>query len=222
MFSSFFFICWRIGQLITLIPPIGMLVSRPSHLSMPEKDPLVILTSASQAWFIDGFVKANIITPTYILVLFIVSVLGGIWVLETLFRFKNTKRSAIFVSFIDLCFFGALIAGVYLLRDIAQENCSNFSRSKFLLSLGPFGYYGQQQRNPLASDPNKVCSMLKASFAFGIMNIISFFWTAVFAYFISHHEEHHERRSRRGSHSSRRSSHHRHRSSSGRRNSYHV
>ncbi|EEQ32776.1 hypothetical protein McanMca71_003360 [Microsporum canis] len=199
MFSSIFFICWRIGQLITLIPPIGML-----------------------SWFIDGFVKANIITPTYILVLFIVSVLGGVWVLETLFRFKNTKRSAIFVSFVDLCFFGSLIAGVYLLRDIANENCNNFSRSKFLLSLGPFGYYGQQQGNPLANDPNKVCSMLKASFAFGIINIISFFWTAVFAYFISHHEEHHEKRSRRGSHSSRRSSHHRHRSSSGRRNSYHV
>lgn len=30
MFATFFFVSWRIGQLITLIPPVGMLV-RNSH-----------------------------------------------------------------------------------------------------------------------------------------------------------------------------------------------
>ncbi|EGD98148.1 hypothetical protein TESG_05534 [Trichophyton tonsurans CBS 112818] len=200
MFSSFFFICWRIGQLITLIPPIGMLVSMVHR------------------WLRQGQHHHSNVHPRPLHRQRARRHLGA---RDPLPLQKHQALSHLRLLH-RLCFFGALIAGVYLLRDIAQENCSNFSRSKFLLSLGPFGYYGQQQRNPLANDPNKVCSMLKASFAFGIMNIISFFWTAVFAYFISHHEEHHERRSRRGSHSSRRSSHHRHRSSSGRRSSYHV
>ncbi|KAI1914946.1 hypothetical protein LOZ12_003443 [Ophidiomyces ophidiicola] len=201
MFSDFFFLSWRVGQLITLIPPIGML-----------------------AWFVDGFVKANMLTPTYILVMFIVTVLAGVWALETLVRFSSTKRSAIFVAFVDLCFFGAFVAAVYLLRGIIDENCNNFYRSPFLATLGPFGFWGQRSGNPLSQDPKKVCSMLKATFAFGILNTMSFFFTAVFAYFMFNHElTHGGKRSRRGSHSSRRERHHhRHRSSSARRTDYHV
>ncbi|EER28236.1 hypothetical protein D8B26_004555 [Coccidioides posadasii str. Silveira] len=200
MFSGLFFICWRAGQLVTLIPPLGML-----------------------SWFIDGFVKANMLTPTYILVLFIVTVLASVWAVETLVRYSSTKRSAIFVSFVDICFFGSFVASVYLLRGIAVENCNSFTRSQFLQSLGPFGFWGQRTNNPLSQDPTKVCSMLKASFAFAILNTMSFFFTAIFAYFLWQHETKHqgEKRSRRHSHSSRRSQH-RHRSSSGRRGDYHV
>ncbi|KAL1959705.1 hypothetical protein VTO42DRAFT_1291 [Malbranchea cinnamomea] len=200
MFSSFFFISWRLGQVIILIPPVGML-----------------------AWFVDGFLKENMLTPSYILVLFIVSVLAVVWALETLIRYGSTKRSAIFVCFVDLCFFGAFIAGVYQLRGIGNKNCNHFSRSgpDFLNSLGPFGYWGRSQNNPLADNPNKVCAMLKTSFAFGIMNVVSFFVTAFFAYMLHRHEERQREKESRRSHSTRRG-HGRRRSSSTRRGDYYV
>ncbi|KAK2741229.1 hypothetical protein FQN57_005691 [Myotisia sp. PD_48] len=125
------------------------------------------------AWFVDGFVKAGMLTPNYILVMFIVSVIAGAWAIETLFRYGHTKRSASFVSFVDLCFVGAFIASVYQLRGITSQSCGNFSRSPFLLSLGPFGLWGARGNNPLSRDPNKICAMLKTCFAFGIMNTIS-------------------------------------------------
>ena len=61
------------------------------------------------------------------MVLFIVSVLAAVWALDTLVRSSNAKRSALFISFVDLCFVGAFIAGVYQLRDIASSSCSNYS-----------------------------------------------------------------------------------------------
>ncbi|EDN10620.1 hypothetical protein I7I51_01329 [Histoplasma capsulatum] len=204
MIAGFFFICWRIGQLVTLIIPIGIL-----------------------SWFVDGFVKNNQLTPTYILVLFIVSVLGIFWALDTLIRHSNAKRSAHFVAFVDLCFVGSFIAGVYQLRRIANADCGNFRFDPLTLSLGPFGFAGQRANNPLARDPTKVCAMLKTSFAFGIMNIGSFFITSILAVLMHHHEEReHEKGSsrRRGSHSSHRGhsgSRHR-RSSSGRQPAYAV
>ncbi|EEH41710.1 hypothetical protein PAAG_03273 [Paracoccidioides lutzii Pb01] len=203
MIAGFLFICWRMGQIVTLIIPIGIL-----------------------SWFVDGFVKNNQLTPTYILVLFISTVLGVFWALDTLIRHSNAKRSASFVAFVDLLFVGAFIAGVYQLRRITNSDCSNFRLDPLTISLGPFGFAGQRSNNPLARNPGKVCAMLKTAFAFGIMNIGSFFVTSVLAYFMHHHEEEHEKssRSRRGSHSRRRghsSSRHR-RSSSGRQPVYNV
>ena len=179
-----------------------------------------------QAWFVDGFLDANMLTPPYILVLFIVSVLGSVWALETLVRYGATKRSASFVGFVDLCFFGALIAGVYQLRGIADTNCSDFERtgSDFLASLGPFGYFGRRAGwDERSGDPGKVCAMLKSSFAFGIINVMSFFVTAILAWFVHQHEERHEdhHHSRRSSSHSRRRGHHHRRSGSGR-HDYHV
>lgn len=105
--------------------------------------------------------------------LFIVSVLGAIWAIVTLFRRKSTRDSAIFVSFIDLCFVGAFIAGVYELRSISKASCTNFSGDGvFSVSLGPNGVSGT---SGLHLHTNKTCAMLKASFAFGIMNCIFFF-----------------------------------------------
>ncbi|KAK2761290.1 hypothetical protein FQN54_001812 [Arachnomyces sp. PD_36] len=164
-FSSVFFIFWRIVELIALIIPIGIL-----------------------SYFVDGFVKNNQLTPSYILVLFIVSVLAGVWVLDTLLRMSTTRRSAIFVSFVDLCFVGAFIAGVYQLRDIANADCAHFETGSFYLSLGPFGYIGRDDGDDLSVDIDKTCALLKTSFAFGIMNIIFFFWTSIFALFMHRHE----------------------------------
>ncbi|PGH04518.1 hypothetical protein AJ79_07043 [Helicocarpus griseus UAMH5409] len=177
-----------------------------------------------QSWFVDGFVKNNQLTPTYILVLFIASVLGVFWTLDTLIRLSNAKRSARFVAFVDLCFVGAFIASVYQLRRIANSDCGNFRPDALNFTLGPFGFAGQQSGNPLARNPGKNCAMLKTSFAFGIMNIGSFFVTSILAYFMHQDEEKEYEKSRRGSHSSRRghsSSRHR-RSSSGRQNVYNV
>lgn len=182
-----------------------------------------------QAWFVDGFLAANMLTPAYILILFIVSVLASVWALETLVRYGATKRSAAFVGVVDLCFFGALIAGVYQLGDIASTNCGDFERTgtSFLASLGPFGYFGQRAGwDKRAGDPKKVCAMLKSSFAFGIMNIVSFLVTAILTWFIHHHEDRHDddrhRSSRRSSHSRRRDHHYRRSGSASGRQEYHV
>lgn len=127
-----------------LIPPVGML-----------------------AYFVHRYVEANLITPDYILVLFIVVTLALAWAFFTTVSYLRARHDAIFVALVDLAFVGALIAGVYYLRDIAKANCSNFIAGT--LNGGVF----------VSFDANKQCSMLKASFAFGIINILAFFVTFV-------------------------------------------
>ncbi|KAL4804221.1 hypothetical protein BDV18DRAFT_28628 [Aspergillus unguis] len=158
MIGSLFFIFNRLTETVFLIPIIGMM-----------------------AYFVDGYLKANMITPPYILVLFIVSVIAVFWCIDTLIRHSTTKRSASFVSFVDMLFFGAFIAGVYQLRFIANADCGNWDANGVWNSLGPFGAYGRQTNNPLADDLNKTCRMLKACFAIGIMEVIFFTWTAFWA-----------------------------------------
>lgn len=144
------------------------------------------LTRTTQAYFIDAYQKTNQITPVYVLVLFIVSVIAIFWCLDTLIRLKTTKRSAIFVVFVDLLFFGAFIASAYELRFIATADCKNWGGGSDAVykSLGPFGLHGEQTGNPLANKLNKSCAMLKASFAMGIMETIFFMWTAILAFFL--------------------------------------
>jgi hypothetical protein len=168
------------------------------------------------AYFVHIYASNNALTPTYILVLFIVSVLGAAWTIATLFTYHRSKRNARFVSFIDLCFVGALIAGVYELRGIAHENCSSLSTG------APYTIYfgtGSATFDSLHFAVSKQCAMLKASFAFGIMNCIFFFITSMLAFFHgntkevrkdtyvreTHYSRHGHRRS--GSHRSHRSSH---------------
>ena len=119
--------------------------------------------------------------------LFITSVLAAVWSIATLFRRKSTRRSALWVSFIDLCIAGALIAGVYELRNIAKADCSHFSSSgAFSVTLNGSGFSGT---SGLHLHVNKSCAMLKASFAFGIMNIIFFFMTSFLLLFMRRGEE---------------------------------
>jgi hypothetical protein len=168
------------------------------------------------AYFVHIYASNNALTPTYILVLFIVSVLGAAWAIATLFTYHRSKDNARFVSFIDLCFVGALIAGVYELRGITKENCSSITTGDaYTIYFG----IGSATFNSLHFAANKQCAMLKASFAFGIMNIIFFFITSVLAFFHgntkearretyvreTHYSRHGHRRS--GSHRSHRSSH---------------
>ncbi|KAL8719924.1 MAG: hypothetical protein Q9225_003127 [Loekoesia sp. 1 TL-2023] len=182
---------------------------------------------AEQAYFVHQFEKQNLLTPNSVLVLFIVSVLAAAWAIVTVFRRKSTRDSAIFVSFIDLCFVGAFIAGVYELRYIANANCTNFSAdSHFSLTIDNNGVSGD---SPFHLNTDKHCAMLKASFAFGIMNCIFFFITSFLLLFMHRRRDDKEvvvkETYRRRSHDSRRghsrsgSGHHR-RSHDSRRNYY--
>lgn len=156
------------------------------------------------AWFVHGFTKANQLTPAYVLTLFIVSVLAAAWAIATLIRRKSTRESALFVSFIDLCFVGAFIAGVYELRGIAKQNCTSLSTNS---SFGVYvGSNGASASGPFSVNFNKPCSMLKASFAFGIMNCIFFAITAFLLLFMHRKEREvvvKETYTRRRSHDSR-------------------
>lgn len=178
--------------------------------------------NSRQAWFVNGFNDNNQLTPNFILVLFIVSILACAWAIATLVRLGSTRRSALFVAFIDLCFVGAFIAAVWYLRRIANADCTNFSRGDIYVNLGPFGYYGVNSNNSWAIHVNKNCAMLKASWAFGIMNIIFFFITFVLALFLHrHHREVVVKEVRRSRHGSRRGhSHSGSRRSSSRRRYY--
>jgi hypothetical protein len=148
-------------------------------------------------------------------------VLGAAWAIATLFTYHRARANALFVSFVDLCFVGVFIAGVYELRFIAHDNCSSISTDTYTFA----GALGTVSVNGFSVHFTKWCSMLKACFAFGIMNCIFFFITSVLALMVgrgserdrvvvkeTHYSRHGHRRS--GSHRSHRSSH------SGRRRAY--
>jgi hypothetical protein len=190
MLGGLLFRLVRFFELVTLIPIIGML-----------------------AYFVNLYVNANQLTPDYILVLFIVSTLAGAWALFTLLRVDSVRRNAPFVAFIDLCFVGAFIAGVYYLRGITQFDCVNVTGG-FSGDSGDVSSSGNSVTitapsinfSPYGIYYNKTCSMLKASFAFGIINCILFFITSLLAVMLHRHERAvvvEKTYSRRGSHSSR-------------------
>lgn len=54
------------------------------------------------AYFVNGYVNANALTPNYILILFIVSVLALAWAIFTLFSYHRSSANALFVALIDL------------------------------------------------------------------------------------------------------------------------
>lgn len=134
---------WRIFQIITLIPTLGML-----------------------AWFVDFYDSRNALTPRPILVLFIVSVLAAAWALGTLFLYARARHSANFVAFVDLLFVGAFIGAVYELRGIKDADCTNIGQTgTFSSDLGLIQISG----NTYGVNVDRPCAMLKASWAFGIM-----------------------------------------------------
>ncbi|KAM0513259.1 hypothetical protein ACHAPE_008108 [Trichoderma viride] len=189
MLFGLIFICTRITQIITLIPPVGML-----------------------SWFVKKFNDANILTPDDVLVLFIVTVLALAWALLTLLYYSRSSHNGMFISFVDLCFLGGLIAGIVYLRKIQYADCQDPSVDSIwynhVHNVGIPGYSW-----PI----RKPCAMLKASWAFAIMNTVFFAVTALAAW--SHGDDVivEERVVRhRSSHHS-----HRHRSRSGSGRSYH-
>ncbi|OAA62794.1 hypothetical protein SPI_04334 [Niveomyces insectorum RCEF 264] len=157
MLFAVFFAFWRFLQIITLIPTMGML-----------------------AWFVNAFIRANELAPNYVLILFVVSVLGVVWCLFTLFSYHRSSANAQFVALIDLGFVGALIGAVYDLHFISDANCTTVSvTDSWLVSAGNLVTLGPQGVDVATSKP---CATLKACFAFGIMNCVFFFFTAVLAW----------------------------------------
>jgi hypothetical protein len=92
------------------------------------------------------------------------------------------------VAFIDLCFVGAFIAADYYLRAIGDADCANFTYGTISGNLGIFGYQGQISASGYGVHLDKNCAMLKASWVFGIMNTIFFFFTFVLALFLHRHQ----------------------------------
>lgn len=64
--------------------------------------PRQIPTMGMLAYFVNGYVNANQLTPNYILILFIVSVLALAWAIFTLFSYHRSSSNALFVAIIDL------------------------------------------------------------------------------------------------------------------------
>jgi hypothetical protein len=176
------------------------------------------------SYFVNIYTNNDQLTPTSILVLFIVSVLGAVWAIATLFTYHRSRNNSHFVAFIDLCFVGAFIAGVWYLRYIQNDNCASIASADYSASLG---IYAQINYNGYGIPVEKTCAMLKACWVFGIMNCLFFFITSVLAFFVGgKYERKHtyvaETRYRSsGGHSRRSGSHRSHRSShSGRRHAY--
>ncbi|KAH7324339.1 hypothetical protein B0I35DRAFT_475592 [Stachybotrys elegans] len=194
MFFALAFVTTRLAQILTLIPTMGML-----------------------AWFVDWYNDRNALTPTSILILFIVSVLALAWAIFTLFSYHRSSANARFISIIDLAFVGAFIAAVYYLRGIADADCTSWERDgSWDATLGPYTVSGPGY----TLVHNRSCAMLKACFAFGIMNCVFFAWTALVAFNhgdrMSAHEDrrayhHQSRHTHRRSHSGSRHSTHSHR-----------
>ncbi|PKS09922.1 hypothetical protein jhhlp_004545 [Lomentospora prolificans] len=186
MLFALFFVLWRVSQILTLIPMVGML-----------------------AWFVDRFQNENVLTPNYILIIFIVSVLALAWSIFTVFSYHRSSANASFVALIDIGFVGAFIAAVYFLRHITRADCARVTRD------GDWSFFfGALTVAHISIEVSKPCAMLKACFAFGIMNILMFFCTAILAWM--HGDQGYDKRERRRSHSRRpsHSSRHSHRSRS--------
>jgi hypothetical protein len=170
------------------------------------------------AYFVNIHLEANLMTPAYILLLFIVSVLALAWAVFTLFSYHRSSSNAHFVALIDLAFVGALIAGVYYLRFIARADCASLQIGSESVVFD-FGALGSARIGTIDVTVNKTCGMLKGCFALGIMNCVLFFVTAVMAWVHGNSQAKSERKyveSRRRSRS-RGHSHSRHRSRSGHR-----
>ncbi|KAI1484564.1 hypothetical protein F5X96DRAFT_663732 [Biscogniauxia mediterranea] len=193
MMFAVFFAFWRFLEIVTLIPTMGML-----------------------AYFVNGWVSLNQLTPDYVLVLFIVSVLALAWAVYTLFSYHRSSTNATFVALVDLLFVGAFVGAAYALRFIAAADCAHVSAGGYVdQQFGPFGSARVVASWDVTLD--KTCAMLKACFAFGIMNAVFFFFTSVLACLHGDRigssggtyvrETHYHRHGHRSSPHSRRSSH---------------
>ncbi|KAH0610689.1 uncharacterized protein H6S33_012216 [Morchella sextelata] len=122
------------------------------------------------AWFVDKANDQGLTPPDTVLCLFVVAVLATVWALATLFLFHRSRFTDLWVAIVDICVFGVLIAGVVLLGRVAENtDCVNG------WSSGGWLYWNGGVR------VDRTCSMYKAAWGLGILNVLLFFATAVMA-----------------------------------------
>lgn len=108
------------------------------------------------AYFVNGYVQANQLTPNYILILFIVSVLALAWAIFTLFSYHRSSSNALFVAVIDLGTENtALLPSRTPVRSPTNTHCSprrirrRLHRSRLLPPLHRQRRLHQHQRDEL-------------------------------------------------------------------------
>jgi len=159
MISSVIFTLVRVLQILLLLPMVGML-----------------------GYFMHPYVQNNQTAPTWLLLMFIISVIACAWCLLTLFQFHKSYIHSLFVLVVDIAFFACFIAGVVLMDFVKNWNCVSGS-VPVGFQVGNNNYSGG---NNLSLTVKKSCTMLKVTWIFGIINIILFFVTAVFAWQLHH------------------------------------
>jgi len=159
MLSSVIFTLVRVLQILLLLPMVGML-----------------------GYFMHPYVQANQTASTWLLLMFIISVIGCAWCLLTLFQFHRSYIHSLVVLVVDIVFFACFIAGVVLMDFVKNWNCVSGS-APVGVQLGDNNY---SAGNNWSLHVKKTCTMLKVTWVFGIINIILFFVTAVFAWQLHH------------------------------------
>jgi len=159
MLSSVIFTLCRILQILLLLPMVGML-----------------------GYFMHPYVQSHSNAPTWLLFFFIISILAAAWCLITLFQFHRSFIHSLFVLVIDVAFFACFIAAVVLTDFVKKWNCVSAS-VPVGIQLGNNNYSGG---NNWSLTVKKSCTMLKVTWIFGIIDIILFFLTAVFAWQLHH------------------------------------
>jgi hypothetical protein len=162
----------RVFQILTMLPAVAVL-----------------------GYFVHGYTAVNILTPGYILTLFIAATIAFVWAFGTLVLLGCTRRSGILVCIIDVAIWGGLIAGVYALRAIGPSDCDNAYYGNISVDLGPFGIWGASWGSPYAGNINQNCGLLKGAWVLAIINL--FLWPASAGLALLNHEreelkEHHE------------------------------
>jgi len=159
MLSSVVFTLCRVLQILLLFPMVGML-----------------------GYFMHPYVQSHQDAPTWLLFFFIISILACTWCLVTLFQFHSSYIHSLFVLLIDVAFFACFIAAVVLSDFVKNWNCVSGS-VPVGVQLGDHNYSGG---NSWSLTVKKTCTMLKVTWIFGIINIILFFLTAIFAWQLHH------------------------------------
>lgn len=162
--SKLFFPIIRTLQLLTLIPLWGIL-----------------------AFFVHKYECNHQSIPAEILVLFIASLVGTAWAVVSFFQCHHSIGISVLVFVMDMIILGGLIAGVVLLRNVRNENCTSLS-VPFGISFGNHNWFWDNG-NGWNITFKKSCMMLKTVWAFGIINCALFFISALLALFIYRRNE---------------------------------
>lgn len=155
MLSGIVFTLTRLLQILLLLPMVGML-----------------------GWFINPYVQSGSSEPTWLLFMFVISILAAAWCLITLFQFHASYIHSMVVLLIDVAFFACFIAGVVLMDFVKHWNCVS-ANVPVGVQLGDHSWSGG---NSWSANVKKSCTMLKVTWVFGIIEILLFFLTAVFAW----------------------------------------